>query len=109
VRGRAPSGLVIFPFEDPGALPRAFELRPFGAFDRPRLPPRAAYFAFSDYGSYTLTNNGEPARLEAFGVAPEISANAIRVSLGWNTTADDIHHFIAVWRKLNQRSKAKAA
>ena len=47
--------------------------------------------------------------LEAFGVAPEISANAIRVSLGWNTTADDIHHFIAVWRKLNQRSKAKAA
>jgi cysteine desulfurase len=47
--------------------------------------------------------------LEAMGVAPEISANAIRVSLGWNTTAEDITKFIAVYRKLNQRSKAKAA
>ena len=28
-----------------------------------------AYFAFSDYQSYTLTNNGDPARLEGFGVA----------------------------------------
>jgi cysteine desulfurase len=47
--------------------------------------------------------------LEAMGVAPHISANAIRVSLGWNTTAEDINSFIAVFRKLNQRSKAKAA
>jgi cysteine desulfurase len=47
--------------------------------------------------------------LDAMGVAPEISASAIRVSLGWNTTREDITHFIAVWRKLNQRSKAKAA
>ena len=47
--------------------------------------------------------------LDAMGVAPAISATAIRVSLGWNTTQEDIQHFIAVWRKLNQRSKAKAA
>ena len=47
--------------------------------------------------------------LQAMGVAPEISAAAIRVSLGWNTRVENIHHFIAVWRKLNQRSKAKAA
>jgi cysteine desulfurase len=47
--------------------------------------------------------------LEAMGVAPHISANAIRVSLGWNTTAEDINSFIAVFRKLNQRSKVKAA
>jgi cysteine desulfurase len=47
--------------------------------------------------------------LEAMGVAPHISANAIRVSVGWNTTAEDINSFIAVFRKLNQRSKAKAA
>ena len=47
--------------------------------------------------------------LQAMGVAPEISAAAIRVSLGWNTRVENIHNFIAVWRKLNQRSKAKAA
>ena len=47
--------------------------------------------------------------LEAMGVAPAISSTALRVSLGWNTTAEDISHFITVWRKLNQRSKAKAA
>ena len=47
--------------------------------------------------------------LEAMGVAPEISASAIRVSCGWNTTAEHISHFISVWQKLNQRIKAKAA
>lgn len=47
--------------------------------------------------------------LEAMGVAPAISSTALRVSLGWNTTAEDIRHFITVWRKLNQRVKAKAA
>ncbi len=62
--------------------------------------------------SGSACSSGKVARshvLEAMGVAPEISAAAIRVSLGWNTTAKDIQHFIAVWRKLNQRSKAKAA
>jgi cysteine desulfurase len=44
--------------------------------------------------------------LEAMGVAPAISANAIRVSFGWNTTVEDLNHFIAVWRKLNNRAKA---
>ena len=62
--------------------------------------------------SGSACSSGKVARshvLEAMGVAPEISSTAIRVSLGWNTTAEDIQHFIAVWRKLNQRSKAKAA
>ena len=47
--------------------------------------------------------------LEAMGVAPAISSTAVRVSLGWNTSPEDIKHFITVWRKLTQRSKAKAA
>jgi cysteine desulfurase len=62
--------------------------------------------------SGSACSSGKVARshvLDAMGVAPEISASAIRVSLGWNTTRDDINHFIATWRKLNQRFKAKAA
>ena len=47
--------------------------------------------------------------LAAMGVAPEISRAAIRVSLGWNTTPEHIHHFIAVWRKILARHTARAA
>ncbi len=62
--------------------------------------------------SGSACSSGKVARshvLEAMGVAPEISANAIRVSLGWNTTREDVQRFLAVTHKLNQRSKAKAA
>ena len=47
--------------------------------------------------------------LAAMGVAPEISKAAIRVSLGWNTTLQDIDHFIAVWGRIIARHKARAA
>ena len=47
--------------------------------------------------------------LAAMGVALEISRAAIRVSLGWDTTPEHIHHFIAVWRKILARHKARAA
>ena len=47
--------------------------------------------------------------LAAMGVAPEISRAAIRVSLGWDTTEDHIDHFIAAWRKIVSRHKARAA
>ncbi len=62
--------------------------------------------------SGSACSSGKVARshvLDAMGVAPEISAAAIRVSLGWNTVAEDIEHFIAAWRKINQRFKTKAA
>jgi cysteine desulfurase len=47
--------------------------------------------------------------LQAMGVSPALAQGAIRVSLGWNTTEQDINHFIAVTEKLRARSKAKAA
>lgn len=47
--------------------------------------------------------------LAAMGVAPEISQAAIRVSLGWDTTEEHIDHFIAAWRKIASRHKARAA
>ena len=47
--------------------------------------------------------------LSAMGVAPELASGAIRLSLGWNSTEKDVEHFIAVWRKLNARRRAKAA
>jgi cysteine desulfurase len=47
--------------------------------------------------------------LAAMGVQPEISRAAIRVSLGWDTTEDTIDQFIAAWRKIASRHKARAA
>jgi len=38
--------------------------------------------------------------LDAMGVLPETGAAAIRVSLGWNTTDEDIGQFIAAWQEL---------
>lgn len=47
--------------------------------------------------------------LAAMGVAPEISKGVIRVSLGWDTASGHIDHFIAAWRKILARHKARAA
>jgi len=47
--------------------------------------------------------------LDAMGIAPEISRAAVRVSLGWNTTQDDISNFIAAWWRVRARLKPKAA
>jgi cysteine desulfurase len=47
--------------------------------------------------------------LAAMGVAPEMAKGAIRVSLGWNTSVEDIDRFLAVWTKLRARLGARAA
>jgi cysteine desulfurase len=47
--------------------------------------------------------------LEAMGVAPEISGAAIRVSLGWNTSASDIARFLEIWNKRAARQRAQKA
>jgi len=47
--------------------------------------------------------------LAAMGVAPEIAASAIRVSLGWNTTTEDIDRFVAAWRRILARQQSRAA
>jgi cysteine desulfurase len=47
--------------------------------------------------------------LDAMDVAPEISSAALRVSLGWNSTAADVQHFITVWKQLVARHRARRA
>ncbi len=51
-------------------------------------------------------SSGKVARshvLDAMGIAPELGSAAIRVSLGWNTTAQDIERFIAAWKTVYGR------
>jgi cysteine desulfurase len=51
--------------------------------------------------------------LAAMGVAPEIAAATIRISLGWTTTEADTAHFLEAWtrlyRRLSGRHTARAA
>ncbi|MEX0342450.1 MAG: cysteine desulfurase family protein [Erythrobacter sp.] len=41
--------------------------------------------------------------LEAMQVEPEVAANTIRVSVGWNTTRAEVERFCDVWRDLAKR------
>jgi cysteine desulfurase len=43
---------------------------------------------------------GRSATLAAMGLADEVAARVIRVSLGWTTTERDIEAFLAVWRAI---------
>jgi cysteine desulfurase len=47
--------------------------------------------------------------LTAMGVPDAMAECAIRVSLGWNTTAEDIDAFIAEWRRLYGRALRQVA
>jgi cysteine desulfurase len=44
--------------------------------------------------------------LRAMGIAPELAGSAIRVSLGWHSTASDIDRFMTAWSGLLARSLA---
>ncbi|MBL8908737.1 MAG: cysteine desulfurase [Rhizobiales bacterium] len=85
-------------------------------FARPGLLAETLLMAFDLDGiavsSGSACSSGKVAQshvLAAMGVAPEIAAGAIRVSLGWNTTREDIERFGAVWRRILARQPAKAA
>ncbi len=38
--------------------------------------------------------------LEAFGVADDVAARTVRVSMGWNTTPGELGAFVGAWRGL---------
>jgi len=46
---------------------------------------------------------GKSTVLEAMGVAPSEAATALRISLGWDTTAGDIERLIDAWQRLYTR------
>ncbi|QPC44760.1 cysteine desulfurase [Kaustia mangrovi] len=47
--------------------------------------------------------------LQAMGAGEELIGGAIRVSLGWSTTQDDIDRFATAWRRIARRNGAQAA
>jgi len=47
--------------------------------------------------------------LDAMGVAPALSESAIRISLGWSSSAEDIDQLVDAWGALYARTRASAA
>jgi cysteine desulfurase len=99
-------GVVVF-----GAA--AERLPNTSCFALPGLSAETALMALDLAGiavsSGSACSSGKVAKshvLAAMGVAPDLAGNAIRVSLGWNTRADDIEQFIAAWSRLAARRKA---
>ena len=45
--------------------------------------------------------------LAAMGVAPELADCALRVSLGWNSTVDDVNAFVAGYQTILERHRAR--
>ncbi|MGB3338046.1 MAG: aminotransferase class V-fold PLP-dependent enzyme [Devosia sp.] len=45
--------------------------------------------------------------LAAMGVAPELAECALRVSLGWNSTVDDVNAFVAGYQSILERHRAR--
>jgi cysteine desulfurase len=45
--------------------------------------------------------------LAAMGVAPELAECALRVSLGWNSTASDVDAFVAGYQSILERHRAR--
>lgn len=55
-------------------------------------------------GSACSSGRVEPSRiLTAMGASEDMANSAIRVSLGWATTEDDVKMFIEVWKKIYDR------
>ena len=47
--------------------------------------------------------------LAAMGVDPDEAASAIRVSLGWASTMDDVERFVVAWAQLYARTRSQPA
>jgi cysteine desulfurase len=66
-------------------------------------------FAVSSGSACSSGKVGRSHVLAAMGVSAELAACAIRISLGWNTTATDIEKFIETYTKLVARHRARRA
>ncbi|UJW86271.1 cysteine desulfurase family protein [Devosia sp. SL43] len=45
--------------------------------------------------------------LAAMGVAPELADCALRISMGWNSTVDDVNAFVAGYQSILERQRAR--
>ena len=58
-------------------------------------------------GSACSSGRVEPSRiLKAMGADDALANAALRISMGWDTTENDVNTFIEVWKKIYDRVKS---
>jgi cysteine desulfurase len=97
---RQAPGLIVFSADTP-RLPNTT------LFTVPWLRAETAVIGFDlagiavSSGSACSSGKVQPSHvLEAMGFGPELAQGAVRLSLGWSTTADDIDRCLEAWLKL---------
>ena len=97
---RRTSGVIVFSEEVP-RLPNTT------LFTVPGLRAETAVIGFDlagiavSSGSACSSGKVQPSHvLEAMGFGPELAQGAVRLSLGWSTSSDDIDRCLKAWRKL---------
>jgi cysteine desulfurase len=97
---RRTRGIIVFS-EDVPRLPNTT------LFTVPRLKAETAVIGFDlegfavSSGSACSSGKVQPSHvLAAMGYGPELAKGAIRLSLGWSTTEEDIDRCLEAWRKL---------
>lgn len=61
-------------------------------------------------GAACSSGKVRPSRvLAAMGASAEDASNAIRISLGWSTTRDEIDRLVDAWSALYRRTREQAA
>lgn len=68
-----------------------------------------AGFAVSAGAACSSGKVGPSHVLAAMGLSPAAAGEAVRVSLGWHTTAAEVDGFAAAWNALQARQRARAA
>jgi cysteine desulfurase len=112
IRAAAPETVILS--EGAARLPNTL------CFAAPGIAAETAVIAFDLEGAAVSAGAacssgkvGPSEALTAMRVAPEIARCALRVSLGWNTTENDISRFLEVWKRvylnLSQRRSDRAA
>ena len=99
---------ILEPLDDlDGHLPLADPTPYIRALAMPNLSASAQVMRFDmagiavSQGSACSSGTMKTSRvLDAMGVEPEIAANTIRVSLGWNTTRAEVERFAETWLKM---------
>jgi cysteine desulfurase len=51
---------------------------------------------------------GPSAALAAMKLPAEIAKGAVRASLGWSTTEDDVARFLVIWERVHAKLKRRA-
>lgn len=99
---RQTSGVIIFSADIP-RLPNTT------LFTVPGLRAETAVIGFDlegiavSSGSACSSGKVQPSHvLEAMGLRPELARGAVRLSLGWSTTEEDIESCLQAWRKLSR-------